>query len=192
MIAIQRLSIPFQPRTSIVMGRTFNVSSAPYIKGILKPKAIYAGLEDHVIGQVTYSFLYHNIVLILTLFHFIFVYLFISMTKKSYVCQPHVKMALSVGVHNHLLRSALNPKRTPADERAAQEYHEAPISADLAADIAAMELAHPRASRDAVRKATGTIIPPGQHPLSILSRHHFTRILTHTPIPTLSYPHLYQ
>ena len=45
MIAIQRL--PFQPRTTTVIGRTFTV------KGILKPKTIFAGLEDHVIGQVT-------------------------------------------------------------------------------------------------------------------------------------------
>ena len=96
-------------------------------------------------------------------------------------------MALSVGVHNHLLRSALNPKRTPEHERAVvSEYHEAPISADLAADIAAMELAHPRASRDAVRKATGTIIPPGSNnilSLSILS-HTYSHLLSHTHPPT--------
>ena len=58
--------------------------------------------------------------------------------------QAHVKMALSVGVHNHLLRSALNPRRSQDHERAAVSEYEAPISADLAADIAAMELAHPR------------------------------------------------
>ena len=52
MIAIQRGRYFFQPRIKTVMGRTFTMSSSHFVKGILKPKAIFAGLEDHVIGQV--------------------------------------------------------------------------------------------------------------------------------------------
>ena len=122
-------------------------------QGILSPRRIYAGLEEHVIGQ------------------------------------GHVKVALSVGVHNHLLRSALITKPlTPAAAAAAaaaaagEDHHHhhgnhhpsmAPYVADpsmipadmaQAAEISAMDLSsNSRAVRDAVRKATGTIIPPSKH-----------------------------
>lgn len=99
------------------------------VKSIISPKRIYAGLEEHVIGQ------------------------------------QHVKMALSVAVHNHLLRSALNPKRQDIKRQDSVIAAGESISADVAAaDIAGTELRHAtRAERDAIRKGTGTIIPPEKH-----------------------------
>lgn len=55
------------------------------IKGIISPKKIYNGLEQHVIGQ------------------------------------PNVKISLAVGVHNHLIRSVLNPQQ----QKDAQKQHPA-------------------------------------------------------------------
>ena len=90
-----------------------------------------------------------------------------------------MKVALSVGVHNHLLRSALIAKPLIAPDAAAvvgvAEDHDHPyggiadpsmIPADMAqaAEISAIDLSsNSRAARDAVRKATGTIMPPSKH-----------------------------
>ena len=56
-------------------GQPENWIASEKIKGIISPKKIYNGLEQHVIGQ------------------------------------PNVKISLSVGVHNHLIRSVLNPQQ---------------------------------------------------------------------------------
>jgi ATP-dependent protease Clp ATPase subunit len=56
--------------------------------------------------------------------------------EEHVIGQPDVKISLAVGVHNHLLRSALNPKRSEEIDK--EDNH---ASGDIvSADIAASEL----------------------------------------------------
>lgn len=62
--------------------------AAEKIKGIISPKTIFKGLEQHVIGQ------------------------------------PNVKISLAVGVHNHLIRSVLNPHQQKDPQKANPTWKE--------------------------------------------------------------------
>mmetsp|Transcript_11891 Transcript_11891/g.11561 ORF Transcript_11891/g.11561 Transcript_11891/m.11561 type:complete len:486 (+) Transcript_11891:172-1629(+) len=80
-----------------------------------------------------------------------------ELLEQHVIGQQNVKRSLAVGVHNHLLRACLNPKREEPIEKTKEVYFEEPIAADVAAqDLSTMS----RARKDALRKSNGSILPP--------------------------------
>lgn len=74
--------------------------------------------------------------------------------------QQNVKRSLAVGVHNHLLRACLNPKRDEVEKKK-EIFFEEPIAADVAA-IDLSNLVVSRARKDALWKNNDSIPLPEQ------------------------------